>query len=190
MNNHFENIIQELNRQPLPNNRHRKSVGIGKTQTFGVVDRRCRAPDYSAITYERPYLYKLLLDFGNEFISVRWNAITVNTNYQCGIHRDRYNGGESILIAFGDYKGGELEIHEGEMKGIHNIKNKLFQHDFSKTYHSVLPFQGNRYSLVYYYRPTETELPPPSVRFEEGKWFFYRGESKARLTDHPLKKNI
>ncbi|MEY3393467.1 MAG: hypothetical protein RL498_387 [Pseudomonadota bacterium] len=189
MDSHFEKIIKELERQPIPNNRHRLSSGVGQTQTFGVVNRRCCPADFSAFSFERPYLYKLLLDFGSEFITgIKWNAITINQNYKCGIHRDKHNGGDSIIVAFGSFEGGELELHESDLKGIHNIKHKLLQHDFSKTYHSVLPFTGNRYSLVYYNRPTKTELPKPSVKFEENKWVFYRGESKERLTDHPLRR--
>ena len=187
MEQHFEKIITELERQPLPNNRHRKSAGVGKTQTFGVVNRRSCPPDYSVISYERPYLYKLLLDFGSEFIPIKFNAITINQDYQCGIHRDKNNSGDSVIVAFGNYNGGQLELHEGDLKGIHDIKHKLFQHDFSKTYHSVLPFEGSRYSLVYYYRPAK-ELPPPSVRFKDGKYVFYRGETTDRPY-HPLSRS-
>lgn len=185
MEQHFTKIIQELKRQPLPKNRHRLSAGVGKTQTFGVVNRRSCPPDYSAFCWERPYLYKLLLEFGSEFIPIKFNAITINQDYQCAIHRDKNNSGDSVIVAFGEYDGGQLELHEGDLKGIHDIKHKLFQHDFTKTYHSVLPFTGNRYSIVYHYRPT-AELPPPSVRFEENKWVFYRGDSTER-PHHPLR---
>ena len=190
MKAHFEKIISELERRPLPTNRDRKTTGVGKTQVFGVVNRRCCKPDYSVMCWERPLLYLLLLEFGKHFISIPWNTITVNQNYQCGIHRDKNNSGDSVLVAFGNFSGGDLEIHEGNLKGIHNIKHTLFQTDFSNTYHSVLPFQGDRYSLVFYYYPTETELPPPSVKFENGQYVFYRGSSCERLNDHPLKNRI
>jgi hypothetical protein len=71
--------------------------------------------------------------------------------------------------------------------------------DFSKILHSVDQFTGDRYSLVFYWFQTSrsVDLPPPSVREENGKWFFYRGEQKITRQiglPHPLrgkkKKNI
>ena len=187
MEEHFNKIITELKRQSLPNNRHRLSAGVGRTQTFGVVNRRCCSSDYSTISIKRPYLYKLLLDFGEQFIDIEFNAITINQNYRCGIHRDSNNVGESVLVAFGDYTGGELEIHEGEKKGVHSVKHSLFRENFGENYHSVLPFDGERYSLVFYKAPCE-RIPPPSVKFEKGKWNFYRGDILTTGLPHPLRK--
>ena len=192
MQAHFDKIIAELEQRPLQVNRYRKQAGRGQSQTFGVVKRRCLLPDYSTLCWKRPYLYHLLLNFGNVFIKINWNSITINQNYQCSPHKDKNNSGESVLVAFGDYEGGELSIFEGEKKGVHDVKNKLFQCDFSQVLHHVLPFTGNRYSLVFYYTPVsfskktnETILPPPSVRLIDGKHVFYRGDSSDRLP-HPL----
>ena len=58
---------------------------------------------------------------------------------------------------------------------------------------AVEPFVGDRYSLVYYQyknKREEVALPPPSVRAEDGKWFFYRGEKKITRKEglpHPLR---
>ena len=188
MEAHFSKIIEELERRPLLINRYRKNAGRGRSQTFGVVNRRSLPPDYSRLCWDRPQLYSLLLDFGTEFVKINFNSITLNQNYQCGAHRDKNNNGESALIAFGDFVGGELEILEGESMGVHNIKHRFIQCDFSRVLHCVLPFSGDRYSLVYYQTETKPPLPPPSVRHTEGKHVFYRGESSA-LLEHPLRKN-
>jgi hypothetical protein len=185
----FASIITELERRPLEQNNYRKRTGSGRSQAFGVVNRRCLPPDYSRNNWRRPYLYKLLLDYGNQYVDISFNAITVNQNYRAGKHYDRHNGGESYLVAFGSYTGGDLLIHEGDLSGTHNIWCNPIKADFSKICHSVEHFTGDRYSLVYYNftSPRMPPLPPPSVKEEEGKWYFYRGEEKiTKGLPHPL----
>lgn len=193
----FTDIIKELQDRPLYINRYRLSSGEGRSQVFGVVNRRCLPADYSRWSWKRPYLYKLLLDFAQKYVSIPFTSITVNQSYPCAPHKDKNNVGDSFLIAFGDYYGGELKIHEGELEGDHNIFRKPIVADFSKITHSVLPFVGERFSLVFYtnkghQRSGKTlEIPAPSVVLESGKWVFYRGteriDSKIGLP-HPLTK--
>jgi hypothetical protein len=74
---------------------------------------------------------------------------TKNQNYKAEAHRDKGNIGESFLVAFGDFTGGELEIHEGPLKGLHDVRTPMVT-DFRKVLHSVKDFVGTRYSLVFY----------------------------------------
>lgn len=188
----LETIAMELRRRPLYMNRSRKVSGLGRSQTFGVVSRWSLPPDYSAICFKRPYLFKLLLDFGDAFVHTSFNAITVNQNYKCLPHRDLSNQGDSSIVAFGNYTGGELRIHgEGSMSGTHDIKNRILVADFSKLTHSVCEFNGDRYSLVFYYRPVAPGLPTASVKWEDGKWWFYRGcERIDRGLPHPRRRDF
>ena len=189
----FYKIQKELERQPLPVNHYRDKAGVGRSQAFGVVNRRSCPPDYSRHCWLRPYLYSLLLDFGNNFVSkdLSWNAITVNQNYAAGAHRDKGNVGNSFLTAFGDYTGGELNLLEGDLSGCYNIRGIPVILDFKKTLHSVSPFIGNRYSLVYYWCNTRgIPLPEPSVREENGGYYFFRGDQKITKKTglpHPLR---
>jgi hypothetical protein len=187
----FADIIAELERRPLQVNNYRNKAGNGQSQAFGLVNRRCLPPDYSRNNWLRPYLYKLLLDFGAKYVDISFNAITLNQNYRADKHYDKHNGGDSYLVAFGSYTGGELEIHEGDLSGSHNIWCKPIRADFSKILHSVQHFTGNRYSLVYY-QLTSTRMPenipPPSVRKEGNKYYFFRGEEKiVKGLPHPLR---
>ena len=187
----FDAIVQELQRRPLEINKYRLQSGTGRSQTFGLVNRRCLPPDYSRLCLLRPYLYKLLLDFGEQYVPFSFNAITVNQGYKADKHRDKHNLGNSFLVAFGNFTGGELVIHEGDLSGTHNIQYKPIITDFSKVFHSVNDFQGERYSLVFYTLTSNRlqPLPLPSVRKENDKFFFYRGEEKiTNGLPHPLKK--
>jgi hypothetical protein len=185
--------LEELTAKPLTVNRYRNVAGEGRTQSFGVVGRRCLKPDYSRQNWFRPYLFKLLQDFADQYVDISWNAVTVNQNYRAGPHYDKHNVGDSFLVAFGEYTHGELEIHEGEYLGLHNVRHKPIKMDFSKVLHSVKNFEGNRFSLVFYwYDLRGATLPPCSVREENGKWEFYRGEEridKKTGLPHPLRKS-
>jgi len=189
----FDGIINELRAKPLQINEYRLKSGSGRSQAFGIVNRRCLAPDYSRQNWIRPYLYHLLLEFGKKFVSIPFNSITVNQNYKASAHRDKNNRGDSFLVAFGSYTGGDLKILEGDLSGTYNINCRPITTDFSKVLHSVEDFAGERYSLVYYWFETARSipLPPPSVRQEGTKWFFYRGEEKITKKQglpHPLRR--
>jgi len=190
----FVDIIKELERRPIENNKYRKKAGEGRSQTFGVVNRRCLAPDYSRQCWLRPYLYKLLLDFAKKYVKIPCNAITVNQNYRALEHRDKGNEGESFLIAFGPYEGGELEIKEGSLKGLHNVKYTPLITDFSKILHEVKEFSGNRYSLVFYQLSVNKKfknnvIPECSVTLIDDVWKFKRGDEICEGLPHPLRKD-
>jgi hypothetical protein len=191
----FVEIIKELERRPIEVTKYRLKSGIGRSQVFGVVNRRSLPPDYSRQCWKRPYLYKLLLDFAKKHVTIPWNAITLNQNYKASAHRDKGNSGDSFLVSFGDFIGGELEILEGPLKGIHDVRKPLIT-DFSKVLHEVKDFLGNRYSLVFYQldlqkRFKDTVIPSCSVEDVDGDWVFKRGD--VIITDgldHPLKGRI
>jgi hypothetical protein len=179
-------IIDELVRQPIPTNNYRNKSGSGRSQAFGVVARRCLAPDYSRMSWQRAYLYKLLLDFGQKHVSIPFTSITVNQNYKAAPHKDKGNVGESYLVAFGNFTGGELQIYDGDLSGCHDVRTPLIA-DFSKILHSVKEFTGTRYSLVYYTAKKSEGLPPPSVELLGGKWVFRRGTEIVYGLPHPLR---
>ena len=185
----FEDIIKELERKKIEPNYRRLTSGRGRSQTFGVVNRHSLPPDYSRNCWKRPKLYYHLLEFAEKYVDVSFNAITVNQNYKALPHRDKGNCGISYLVAFGDYTGGELELMEGEKKGVYDINRKPIKEDFTTTLHQVLDFCGNRYSLVFYKANTRgVILPPPSVKMIENEYVFFRGDTKCDGLPHHNKK--
>jgi len=188
----FKEILLELQRQPITMNQYRTRAGAGCSQTFGIVNRRSLPPDYSRQNWLRPLLYHLLLEFASNHVTIPFNSITVNYNYKAAKHRDKNNNGESYLVAFGDYVGGDLKILEGDLSGTHNIYCSPLVTDFSKVYHEVSDFVGDRYSLVFYTFESSRSLPLPawSLKAEGTKWFFYRNGQKITKDNglpHPLR---
>ena len=189
----FSDIHTELLRKRLLVNQFRNVAGVGRSQTFGVVNRRCLPPDYCRLCWARPYLYKLLLEFGAKYIPIPFTSITVNDCFRAAPHRDKGNVGDSVVVAFGDYQGGGLRMHEGVLEGVYDIKHAGIQADFSKITHSVEPFEGRRFSLVFYTASDKfgsaIALPPPSVALapQNGKLVFKRGDEICTGLAHPLK---
>jgi hypothetical protein len=187
----FSEILKELKRQPISMNMYRNKAGAGRSLCWGVVNRRSLPPDYSRNNWVRPYLYHLLLEFG-QHVTIPFNSVVVNQNYKAAPHRDKNNKGDSFLVAFGDFKGGDLKIHEGDLSGNHDICYKPIVTDFSKVLHEVTDFEGERFSLVYYMFESKRSvpLPPWDLRQEEGKWWFYRDGIKITKENglpHPLR---
>jgi len=137
------------------------------------------------------------LEFGRRHVPFNdWNAITLNQNYAASPHRDRGNEGLSYLVAFGEFQGGRLQIHEPDLSGCYDIRGQPIIFDGSRILHSVEQFTGDRYSLVYYrlskapakkleqYEPTQ--LPKRWVLIytdEEGKETVLK---RGKGLPHPL----
>lgn len=142
----FAEIILELERHPLETNKYRKRVGDGKSQCFGMVNKRSEIPDLSRQCWLHPYLYKLLLDFAKKYVKISFTGIQVNQNYFSKPHKDVGNLGESLIVGFGDYTGGELNVW-----GVnHDIRHKPLIFNGSENLHWTQEWEGIRYSLVFH----------------------------------------
>jgi hypothetical protein len=190
----FKEILEELRARPIAVNKYRDKAGEGRSQSFGIVNKRCVSCDFSRQCWIRPKLYYHLQEFAKKYVDISWTSITVNQSYRCLPHRDKGNYGPSYLVAFGSYTGGDLTIHEGDLSGNHNIYCRPIKTDFSKVLHSVQDFTGERYSLVFYNLKTtkmpKEPLPKGEAVFEGGKYLFKRGgkviTAKEGL-EHPLR---
>lgn len=100
---------------------------------------------YPAFKY---YLKQFSLLYMGDF---EWNQVVINKNFEIIRHKDSNNVGESYIIGLGDYTGGELCVEQNENeKLIIDIKNYPYTFNGSEKYHFVLPFEGDRYTLVFY----------------------------------------
>jgi len=92
-----------------------------------------------------------------------WTSLNVNKDYAAYIHRDGNNFGPSMIAAFGDFTGGELNYYpdddgKGEpdklLKGKHKAESFVLGKGRARvngnSAHSVNPFEGNRFSIVFF----------------------------------------
>lgn len=142
----FTEIINYLEQHPLETNKYRKRVGEGKSQTFGLVNKRSEIPDLSRQCWLHAPLYRLLLDFAKKYVKISFTGIQVNQNYFSKPHKDIGNLGESLIVGFGNYTGGELNVW-----GInHDIRHKPLTFNGSEETHWTAEWVGDRYSLVFH----------------------------------------
>ena len=101
---------------------------------------------------EKPYLIDYLKEFANiYFPDFKWTEVQVNYNWQSPPHFDKANSGDSLIIALGDYTGGELMIETQIGKELSvDIHDKPFIFNGSKFKHWTNPYEGNRMSIVFY----------------------------------------
>tara|TARA_R110000772_G_scaffold262682_3_gene381831 strand:+ start:504 stop:1064 length:561 start_codon:yes stop_codon:yes gene_type:complete len=76
----------------------------------------------------------------------KWTEIQINKNHQIQPHRDKGNVGESYIIGFGNYSGGQLKVSNELI----DIKDKFYKFDGTNNTHYTLPFKGDRYSIVFF----------------------------------------
>jgi hypothetical protein len=97
-------------------------------------------------TFRHKELTKALCKLGREsFPNFPFTSIMVNKD-GCPLHVDRNNCGPSMICSLGKHTGGELWQWPGDVLDIHNE----FKLSDGLLPHATLPFEGERYSLVYY----------------------------------------
>ena len=150
MNEQLATLYEVIKRRAIPMNSNRKICGLGRSVTFGHLNRRYYKGLHESVwNSKRPDLYKELCALG-DLIAPRGMdkvGIQVNHNYRCNAHKDKNNQGTSVIVAFGDFTGGELRVENDVI----DINGKPYEFDGSVCEHETLPFEGDRYSVVYFY---------------------------------------
>lgn len=107
-----------------------------------------------------------------------FTSININKNYAGKLHRDGNNVGPSLIRALGNFSKGELnywpaddmktdlEDLKAKDKIVVNIKDNLLLFDGNRAHH-VMPFKGERYSLVFFSIRTWHKVPEKDAK--EGK---------------------
>jgi hypothetical protein len=144
----LEPIKLYLETHNLGINKYRVKVGEGVSQCLGIVSKRSAAPDLSRQSWLNPRLHYMLMEFGEKYVRqfIDWTSIQVNCNYNCAPHKDTGNQGDSYIVAFGDFLGGNLCIENID----YNIERRGLLFDGSKMQHWTKPWSGIRYSLVFH----------------------------------------
>ncbi len=99
----------------------------------------------------QPHLLELFNEFRDfHFPDFNFTQVQMNKNYKISRHIDSANCGKSYLVAMGDYTGGLTCIEKED--GIEKVdaRETPITFDGSKYYHWVEPFEGDRYSLVFF----------------------------------------
>ena len=120
------------------------ALGTVPYRASGNQGYRLRGP--SKYNKRFPTLYRLIRKWVAQcHPDFHYTTIQVNKNLKCRPHVDQYNKGESLLIALGDFTGGELVVEGRE----HKVRHRWVRFD-GRCEHWTKPFEGERYSLVFF----------------------------------------
>jgi len=134
----------------------RKNSGRGRTQAYGIINRvkgargigmGMNCEKYPKIWEEGKKLAQSILPD-----AINWTTFMLNMNYEALPHVDKNNDGESLVVAFGDYTGGELCVYNKDgTETEYNIRYRPVIMDASKITHYVKPVtSGIRYSIIFF----------------------------------------
>lgn len=149
-------VLEALRSVKFPKCVSRMNISSKPTEGFvlGLVNyRNEKKKGPSKWNKKFPHLYSILKEFIQLYYpDFSYTTIQVNKTTECNPHIDKNNSGLSLIIALGDFSGGELSI-----EGVpYNIRNRWKKFDGTKA-HWVEKFAGERYSIVYF---THTFKPP------------------------------
>jgi hypothetical protein len=128
------------------NDKRRYGNGIRSATLGEVRDYSTGGKRISNFTKNNLKLYNLLCEYGSTITDIPFKSICINKNTIAEPHVDRNNRGVSCIVGLGDYAHGELVY--GEIKV--NIHKNPIEFDGSKVIHYSLPFEGTRYSIIYF----------------------------------------
>jgi hypothetical protein len=101
--------------------------------------------DVSHLSKKYPEIYTELQNIGNHYQFV-FKSIQVNKNLVCPPHKDKKNVGNSLLVSFGEYTGGEIIVNGIE----YNAFKKPIIFNGAELEHYNKEFKGTKYSLVFF----------------------------------------
>ena len=129
-----------------------------ESQNFGIVKKRFCHNGNIHMKYDQPFQpsannhkYPLVYEALKKIIKAidpdfEYNSITLNHNFKTLPHYDKSNKSPSLIVALGDYTGGELVIEDCKFDIC--CKPLIMNGGVSK--HWTNDFVGERYSIVYY----------------------------------------
>lgn len=171
-----ENLLEILRKTTIPPlgkpksgvyNRANKLGSIGRTMTFGFGDTRQGIKEY-ATNKKHPELLKALAEFGNSVVPLGWdyNGITLNEGVKANKHKDSKNLGPSVIIGIGDFTGGDIEVWDKDDKDpqIYKLHDKPVMFNGGLLFHQTTPFQGERYTMVFYKQMWEGDVKGVSMK--------------------------
>jgi hypothetical protein len=131
--------------------------GIVRQRKTGIVTLSAASRRHPEIWQEIQRIGSLLKGRdGGPFI---FSSVHLNNNVTAGKHTDRNNIGDSILVGFGDYEGGQICLETGETE---DIRHRPVCFNGSHIIHWNTPItSGSKYSLVFYVHKSAFNIQCP-----------------------------
>ena len=158
----LKKIYEELENINIPTS-YRKKGGQGhQIRTGTTLQKDARQTSFGLVTFQGkkvkssstkkyPWIMPLFNDFiQSHYPEFKFNSVYVNRNAVVKKHLDSNNVGESLLVGFGTYTGGQTILYIDDKPKKFSIKTSSIIFNGSDIPHRSEKFEGIRYSLVFF----------------------------------------
>lgn len=146
----FDRLLSMLVYDHVPLNRERGNAGAGRSVCFGLVGKRSAPIGPSRWNDKRPEVWAELQRIALKLpVPEGWTSCVVNMDYCALPHFDSGNVGESMIVSFGCYTGGQLVLDISGGIEINTFLTPVLG-DFSKVRHWTKSLSGLKFSLVFF----------------------------------------
>ena len=152
----FKSLAELVARRPPRLSEKRQNSGYGRTQPYGILNRGKGGLGigWAANNEKQPKVWEEALKLAEIIVpeNIKWTSMMLNMNYEAKPHKDINNIGESLVVAWGEYTGGELvTVADDGTETEYNIAYRPVYMDASKITHYVKPItSGTRYSIIFF----------------------------------------
>ena len=156
-------IYDELEDITIPSTYRSNSISLGHSSRTGTTNQKearqtCFGKVYFQGKYKEsrsnkkhPHMMSLFREFINShYPEFKFTSVYVNKNTVCKEHLDSKNTGESLLVGFGKYTGGQTILYIDDKPKSFHIKTNSLIFNGSEIPHKSESFKGIRYSLVFF----------------------------------------
>ena len=149
--NDFAELERLLKKKCIPkknSTNSRRNFGDHRSVTYGLTKGRFNKNiGLSYYSLRNPEIFEEIVKIGEKYCPFAFTSIHLNHNVTCPRHKDSGNIGDSMIVSFGEYSGGNLVI-EGD---VYDAKyNPIIFNGAEKEHWNTDDLQGNKYSLVYF----------------------------------------
>lgn len=144
----FLGYVKRSDLEPIKLYLDSHALGTEESQYMGLVLNESQRLDLSKQSWLHAELHFLLMQFSEKYIKpyIDFTSIQINKNSICASRKDADNVGESYIVGFGDYSGGQLCIEDAN----YNIERRGLLFDRSQHSYWTKDWVGCRYTLVFY----------------------------------------
>lgn len=109
---------------------------------------------------DNPELERVFKEYSSKHLPKNffWSQVQINFNYDIPKHKDSANQGYSFIVGMGDYTGGRLMIDFSGFTKCVDIRDNPYIFNGSEYEHWVEPFEGDRWSLVFFTHHSKEQL--------------------------------
>jgi hypothetical protein len=132
----------------------RSGFGEHRSMTFGMTRHRFKGrqlrPSWASLKY--PEMHNEIFRLGKLFCPHAFTSVHLNSNVTCPPHVDGNNNGESTLVSFGGYAGGNIVIEDATGVAVkYDAYCRPITFDGNVLKHWNTPdLVGDKYSLVFF----------------------------------------